>query len=144
MCAGMCSHTHRLPTKGFCTLLQHQAPALKGRRKLHVPEPQDLQLLSHGLTLTRCSFPPEPLLQMMRCLENRKQWRSPSFLMDRDPRRPLLVLLLSVTGTWTRQPVGTGGSSEEGLSLASDGMDDATFWPSLGGGGTATRGCGTR
>lgn len=100
---------------------------MKRRKKLNAPELRDLQLLSHALTLTRCSFPPEPLVQMMRCLENRKHWRSPSFLMDRDPRRPLLTLLLSVEGIWMRAPVGTGGSGEEGLSLASDGTDDATL-----------------
>lgn len=109
-----------------------------------MPEPWALQLLSHGLTLTRCSFPPEALVQMMRCLVNRKHWRSLSFLKDIDPRRPLLILLLSAAGIWMREPVGTGDSGEEGLSLASDDMDDATLRPSLVGGGTATRGCGTR
>lgn len=111
-----------------------------------MPEPRDLQLLSHGLTLVRCSFPPEPLVQMMRCLENRKHWRSPSFLMDRDPRRLLDILLFSVKGTWMREPVRQGGSGEETLSLTSDGTggtggtDGTTLWPSPGGGDTATRG----
>lgn len=109
-----------------------------------MPGPQGLQLLSHGLTLVRCSLLPEPLVQMMRCLENRKHWRSPSFLRDRDPRRPLLILPFSDMGTWMREPVGTGGNGKEVLSLGSDGTNDTPLSPSLEGGGTATHGCGTR
>lgn len=92
-----------------------------------MPEPRALQLLSYSLTLVRCSFPPEPLVQMMRCLENRKHWRSPSFLMDREPRRPLEDLLFSDRDTCMREPVRTGDSGEEGLSLASDGTAGTTL-----------------
>lgn len=73
---------------------------------------QALQLLSRVLTLVRCSFPPEPLVQMMRCLEKRKHCRSPSFLRDRDPRRPLVILPFSDMGTWMREPVGAGSDPQ--------------------------------
>lgn len=49
-------------------------------------------------------MPPEPLVQMMRCLENKKHCRSPSFLRDREPRRPLVILPFSDMGTWMREP----------------------------------------
>lgn len=56
--------------------------------------------------MVRCSFPPEPRVQMMRCLENRKHCRSPSFLRDRDPSRPRVILPFSDMGTWMSEPVG--------------------------------------
>lgn len=57
-------------------------------------------------TFVRCSFPPEPLVQMMRCLEKRKHCRSPSFLRDSEPRRPRVILPFSDMGTWMREPAG--------------------------------------
>lgn len=62
-----------------------------------------------GRTLVRCSFPPEPLVQMIRCLEKRKHCLSPSFLRDREPSRPRVILPFSDIGTWMREPAeGTG------------------------------------
>lgn len=56
-------------------------------------------------TLVRCSFPPEPLVQMMRCLEKRKHCRSPSFFREREPSRPLVIFPFSLIGTWISDPV---------------------------------------
>lgn len=44
----------------------------------------------------------------MRCLENRKHCRSPSFFREREPRRPRVILPFSDMGTWMREPVGGG------------------------------------
>lgn len=74
-----------------------------------VVPPDCLAGLPWALTLVRWSFPPEPLVQMIRCLEKRKHCRSPSFFSDRDPRRPLVILPFSDMGTWMREPMGGGG-----------------------------------
>lgn len=52
----------------------------------------------------RCSFPPEPLVQMIRCLEKRKHCLSPSFFRDREPSRPRVILPFSLMGTCIRDP----------------------------------------
>lgn len=56
-------------------------------------------------TLVRWSFPPEPLVQMIKCLEKRKHCLSPSFFRDRDPSRPRVILPFSLMGTWMRDPL---------------------------------------
>lgn len=58
-------------------------------------------------TLVMWSFPPEPRVQMMRCLEKRKHCLSPSFFRDREPSRPLVIFPFSLIGTWIREPVGS-------------------------------------
>jgi len=55
-------------------------------------------------TLVMCSLPPEPRLQMIRCLENRKHCLSPSFFREREPSRPRVTLPRSLIGTWIREP----------------------------------------
>lgn len=55
-------------------------------------------------TLVRCSLPPEPLVQMIKCLEKRKHCRSPSFFSEREPSRPRVIFPFSDIGTWMRDP----------------------------------------
>lgn len=62
------------------------------------------QCVLYSSTLVRWSFPPEPLVQMIKCLEKRKHCLSPSFFRDRDPRRPRVILPFSLMGTWMRDP----------------------------------------
>jgi len=81
-------------------------------------------------TLVRCSLPPEPRVQMIRCLEKRKHCRSPSFLSEREPSRPRVIFPFSDIGTWIRDPAGhrpvpgTGGSggSAAGLGAREQGI----------------------
>lgn len=55
-------------------------------------------------TLSRCSFPPELLVQIRKCFVNKKHCLSPSFFKDSEPRRTLLSFPLSTEGTWIREP----------------------------------------
>lgn len=74
------------------------------------PPPDTLERPAAGcsasLTFVKCSFPPEPRVQMIRCLEKRKHCLSPSFLRDREPSRPRVTFPFSDIGTWMRDPAG--------------------------------------
>lgn len=54
--------------------------------------------------MSRCSFPPELLVQIKKCFVNKKHCLSPSFFKDSEPRRTLLSFPLSTEGTWIREP----------------------------------------
>lgn len=54
--------------------------------------------------MSRCSFPPELLVQIKKCFVNKKHCLSPSFFKDNEPRRTLLSFPLSTEGTWIREP----------------------------------------
>lgn len=56
-------------------------------------------------TLVMWSFPPEPRVQMIRCLEKRKHCLSPSFFRDKEPSRPRVIFPFSLIGTWIREPM---------------------------------------
>ncbi len=72
---------------------------------------------ARGFTLVRCSFPPEPLVQMIRCLEKRKHCFSPSFFRDREPSRPRVILPFSLMGTCIRDPEKTCMRVQDALAL---------------------------
>lgn len=70
------------------------------------PAPAECHALPPMPTLVRCSLPPEPRVQMIRCLEKRKHCRSPSLRSDREPSRPRVIFPFSDIGTWMRDPAG--------------------------------------
>lgn len=95
-------HTLPLPAQSQPSISrQQQAREWQNQINLNGPSVLGRQMKQtwKTCTLSRCSFPPELLVQIKKCFVNKKHCLSPSFFKDSEPRRTLLSFPLSTEGT---------------------------------------------